>query len=44
MHLKINNYAIDEISKKRTLSKDSKKNMLSFSRQRNVNVVQIINS
>jgi hypothetical protein len=44
MHLKINNYAIDEITEKRTFSKDSKKSMSSFLRQRSVNVVQVINS
>ncbi len=32
MHLKTNNYLIDEITKKRTLSKISKRNMSSFSR------------
>jgi hypothetical protein len=32
IHLKINNYTIDEITEKRTFSKDSKRNMLSFSR------------
>jgi hypothetical protein len=43
MHLKTNNYAIDEITKKRTLSKDLRISMLSFSRQRSVNIVQIAN-
>ncbi len=32
MHLKTSNYAIDEVTEKRTLLKDSKKNMSSFSR------------
>jgi hypothetical protein len=44
MHLKTHNYAIDEITKKRTLSKDSKKSMSSFSHQRNLNIVQIVNN
>jgi hypothetical protein len=44
MHLKINNYVIDEVTEKRTLSKDSKRSMSSLSRQRSVSVVQVINS
>jgi hypothetical protein len=44
MHLKINNYAINEIIKKRTLSKNSKKSISSSSRQRSVSIVQIVNS
>jgi hypothetical protein len=44
MHLKTNNYAINKITRKRTLSKDSKRNMSSLSRQRNVNNVQIISN
>jgi hypothetical protein len=44
MHLKINNYVIDEIIEKRTLSKDSKRNMSSFSRQRSVSVMQVVNN
>jgi hypothetical protein len=44
LHLKTNNYAIDEITEKRTLSKDRKRSMSSFSRQRSVNVVQVISS
>jgi hypothetical protein len=41
MHLKTNNYAINEITEKRTLSKDSRRSMSSSSRQRNVSIVQI---
>jgi hypothetical protein len=44
MHLKINNYAINEVTEKRTFSKNSKRNMSSSSRQRNVNIVQIASS
>jgi hypothetical protein len=44
MHLKTSNYAIDEIIEKRTFSKNSKRSMSSLSRQRSVNVVQIISS
>jgi hypothetical protein len=44
MHLKINNYAINEITEKRTFSKDSKRSMSSSSRQRRVNIVQIVSS
>ncbi len=44
MHLKISNYAINEITEKRTFSKDSKKSMSSSSRQRSVNIVQIANN
>jgi hypothetical protein len=44
MHLKTNNYAIDEITEKRTLSKDSRRSMSSLLRQRSVNIVQIVNS
>jgi hypothetical protein len=44
MHLKTNNYAINEVTKKRTLSKNSRKSMSSSSRQRNVSIVQIANS
>jgi hypothetical protein len=44
MHLKTNNYAVDEITEKRTLSKNSKRNMSSFLRQRSVDVVQVISS
>jgi hypothetical protein len=44
MYLKTNNYAIDEDTEKRTFSKDSKRNMSSFSRQRSVSVVQVISS
>jgi hypothetical protein len=44
MHLKINNYAVNEVTKKRTLSKNSKRSMSSSSRQRSVNIVQIANS
>ncbi len=44
MHLKINNYAVNEITEKRTLSKDSRRSMSSSSRQQSVSVVQIINS
>jgi hypothetical protein len=44
MHLKTNNYAINEITKKRTLSKNSRKSMSSSSRQQNVSIVQIANN
>jgi hypothetical protein len=44
MHLKINNYAINEITEKRTLLKDLKKNISSSSCQRSVNIVQIASS
>ncbi len=44
MHLKTNNYAVDEVTEKRTLLKDSRRSMSSFSRQRSVSVVQIISS
>jgi pimeloyl-CoA synthetase len=44
MHLKINNYAINEITEKRTFSKNSKKSISSSSRQRNVNIVQIVSN
>jgi hypothetical protein len=44
MHLKTNNYAINEITEKRTLSKNSKRSMSSSSRQRSVNIVQIVSS
>jgi hypothetical protein len=44
MHLKTNNYAINEIIEKRTLSKHSKKSMSSSSRQRSVSIVQIVSS
>jgi hypothetical protein len=44
MHLKTNNYAINEVTKKRTLSKNSKRSMSSSSRQRSVSIVQIANS
>jgi hypothetical protein len=44
MHLKTNNYAVNEITEKRTLSKDSKRSMSSSSRQRSVSIVQIANS
>jgi hypothetical protein len=44
MHLKTNNYAVNEVTEKRTLSKNSKKSMSSSSRQRNVSIVQIVNN
>jgi hypothetical protein len=44
MHLKTNNYAVNEITEKRTLSKSSKKSMSSSSRQRSVSLVQIVSS
>jgi hypothetical protein len=44
MHLKINNYAVNEITEKRTLLKNSKKSISSSLRQRSVNIVQIVNS
>jgi hypothetical protein len=44
MHLKINNYAINEVTEKRTFSKNSRRSMSSSSRQRSVNIVQIANS
>jgi hypothetical protein len=44
MHLKTNNYAVDEVTEKRTLSKNSKKIMSSSSRQRSVSIVQIVSS
>jgi hypothetical protein len=44
MHLKTNNYAINEITKKRTLSKSSKRSMSSLSHQRSVSIVQIASS
>ncbi len=44
MHLKTNKYAVNEVTEKRTLSQKSKTNMSSSSRQRSVNVMQIITS
>jgi hypothetical protein len=44
MHLKTNNYAINEVTEKRTFSKNSKRSMSSSSRQRSVSIVQIVNS
>jgi hypothetical protein len=44
MHLKIDKYAMNEITEKRTLLQKSKKNMSSSSRQRSVSVMQIISS
>ncbi len=44
MHLKTNNYAVDEVTEKRTLSKNSKRSMSSSSRQRSVSIVQIASS
>jgi hypothetical protein len=44
MHLKIDKYAMNEITKKRTLSQRSRRNMSSSLRQRSVSVIQIINS
>jgi hypothetical protein len=44
MHLKTNNYEINEITKKRTLSKNSRRSMSSSSRQRSVSIVQIANN
>ncbi len=43
MHLKIENYIINEITKKRTLFQNSKRSMSSFFRQRFVSVMQMIN-
>jgi hypothetical protein len=44
MHLKTNNYAVNEITEKRTFSKDSRRSMSSSSRQRSVNIVQIVSN
>jgi hypothetical protein len=44
MHLKIENYTINEITKKRTLFQNSKRNMSSSFRQRSINIVQMINN
>jgi hypothetical protein len=44
MHLKIENYTINEITKKRTLSQNSERSMSSSFRQRSVSVVQMISS
>ncbi len=44
MHLKIDKYAMNEITEKRTLSQKSKRNISSSSRQHSVNVMQIISS
>jgi hypothetical protein len=44
MHLKTNNYAVNEITEKRTLSKNSRRSMSSSSRQRSVSIVQIASS
>jgi hypothetical protein len=44
MHLKTNNYAVNEITEKRTFSKNSKRNMSSSSSQRSINIVQIASS
>jgi hypothetical protein len=41
MHLEIENYFVNEITSKRTLSQDLERSMSSSSRQRSVNVVQI---
>jgi hypothetical protein len=42
MHLKTNNYSMNEIIDKQTLSQNSERNMSSSSRQRSVSVVQMI--
>jgi hypothetical protein len=44
MHLKTDNYAVNEVTEKRTLSKSSRRSMSSSSRQRSVSIVQIANS
>ncbi len=44
MHLKIDKYAMNEMTKKRTLLQKSWKNMSSSSCQRSINVMQIINN
>jgi hypothetical protein len=44
MHLKTDNYAVNEITEKQTLSKSSRRSMSSSSRQRSVSIVQIANS
>ncbi len=44
MHLKTDNYAVNEVTKKRTLSKSSKRSMSSLSRQRSVSIVQNVSN
>jgi hypothetical protein len=44
MHLKIENYTIDEITEKRTLFQSSERSMSSSFRQRSISVVQMISS
>ncbi len=44
MHLEIENYFVNEITSKRTLSQDLERSMSSSSRQRSVSVVQISSS
>jgi hypothetical protein len=44
MHLKIENYTVDEITEKRTLSQSSERSMSSSFRQRSVSVVQMTSS
>jgi hypothetical protein len=44
MHLKTNNYAINEVTEKRTLSKNSRRSMSSSSHQQSVSIVQIASS
>lgn len=44
MHLKTKNYSVNEITEKRTLSQNLNRSMSSFSRQRNVSVVQMSNN
>jgi hypothetical protein len=44
MHLKIENYTINEITEKRTLFQSSERSMSSFFRQRSISVMQMINN